>query len=403
MSDLLGAYKKGLAPLPLAGLALALASLLVLLGAAPQAMTGWLIAAVFWVGVPAGSLAIVMIHHLTGGRWGEVMRPTLEAAAVTLPLAAGLFLPPLIGCAWAYPWGNAGMIAASDTLRHQQAWMAPWFVGVRALIYVGAGTGLALALWRARRPMAAVAAPGLIALFLLGTLAAVDCLMTRTVGYVSSIFGFVTVVGWGYTAWSLALLARCGEGPAAPEVDDPRRRAKASAKESAERWNQLGSLLGVAALLWGYLQCMNFLIAWMGNLLPESRWFVQRGFGGVTSSGWWGVAWAVFFVGFAAPFGLTLLRSVKRHPRRLAVVAGTAVAGRWLDAAWLAGPSDVPGGFGVWGVIVAVAVTGGFGLFWWPVWVALRALSPVNLPATGMAERREMHEREGAGRVATEG
>ena len=40
-----------------------------------------------------GSLALVMLHHLTGGAWGLAVRRLLEASLRTLPLLALLFLP----------------------------------------------------------------------------------------------------------------------------------------------------------------------------------------------------------------------------------------------------------------------------------------------------------------------
>ena len=33
-----------------------------------------------------GSLALLMIHRLTGGRWGEALEPLLRPLALTLPL-----------------------------------------------------------------------------------------------------------------------------------------------------------------------------------------------------------------------------------------------------------------------------------------------------------------------------
>ena len=51
----------------------------------------------FWIGVTLGSLAILMIHHLVGGKWGYVTRRTLEASTRVLPLMAVLFIPILFG------------------------------------------------------------------------------------------------------------------------------------------------------------------------------------------------------------------------------------------------------------------------------------------------------------------
>src|SRR4051812_27833288 len=53
-----------------------------------RSANSYLFAWFFWLGVALGSLAIVMLHHLTGGDWGIAIRRMSEAAAMTLPLLA---------------------------------------------------------------------------------------------------------------------------------------------------------------------------------------------------------------------------------------------------------------------------------------------------------------------------
>src|SRR3984885_15999752 len=59
-----------------------------------------------WLGVALGSMAILMIRHLTGGGWGTVIRRILGAAMRTLPVLAILFIPMIIavGQHRIYPW-----------------------------------------------------------------------------------------------------------------------------------------------------------------------------------------------------------------------------------------------------------------------------------------------------------
>src|ERR1700691_2436024 len=57
-----------------------------------------------WLGVALGSMAILMIRHLTGGGWGTVIRRLLGAAMRTLPLLAVLFLPVIFGIHRLYIW-----------------------------------------------------------------------------------------------------------------------------------------------------------------------------------------------------------------------------------------------------------------------------------------------------------
>ena len=54
-----------------------------------------------WLGVALGSMAILMIRHLTGGGWGTVIRRILGAAMRTLPLLAVLFIPLIVAVAHA--------------------------------------------------------------------------------------------------------------------------------------------------------------------------------------------------------------------------------------------------------------------------------------------------------------
>ena len=52
-------------------------------------LTGYL----FVLGPALGSLAIVMLHNMTGGAWGFAVRRLLEAAMRTLPFMGLAFLP----------------------------------------------------------------------------------------------------------------------------------------------------------------------------------------------------------------------------------------------------------------------------------------------------------------------
>jgi len=59
-----------------------------------------------WLGVALGSMAILMIRHLTGGGWGMVIRRILGAAMRTLPLLALLFIPVILGMHKLYIWAQ---------------------------------------------------------------------------------------------------------------------------------------------------------------------------------------------------------------------------------------------------------------------------------------------------------
>ena len=57
----------------------------------------YLIGFMAWLGVTLGSMAILMLRHLTKGAWGMVIRRILGAAMRCSPLMAVLFVPLLFG------------------------------------------------------------------------------------------------------------------------------------------------------------------------------------------------------------------------------------------------------------------------------------------------------------------
>ncbi len=70
---------------------------------AEQFYRSWLIAYLLFLGITLGSMAFVMIQHLSGGAWG-VFRRIFEASSRTILLLAVLFIPVLIGMTSLYPW-----------------------------------------------------------------------------------------------------------------------------------------------------------------------------------------------------------------------------------------------------------------------------------------------------------
>src|SRR5579859_2970483 len=66
----------------------------------------YLVGFMAWLGVSLGSMAIIMIRHLTGGGWGVVIRRIQGAAMRTLPLLAALFIPIILGMKSLYIWAR---------------------------------------------------------------------------------------------------------------------------------------------------------------------------------------------------------------------------------------------------------------------------------------------------------
>lgn len=95
----------------------------------------YLAAYMFFLGVSLGSLAILLIHHATGGAWGFLIRRILEAQIKVIPLMAILFIPIAIGVRSLYLWAQPDMVAADERLQYQQFYLNPTYYYVRAVIY----------------------------------------------------------------------------------------------------------------------------------------------------------------------------------------------------------------------------------------------------------------------------
>src|SRR5207302_11355768 len=74
---------------------------------------GYLIGYMLCLGAALGCLVLGMVHRLTGGAWGVVIRQPISAASRALPVMALLFIPVLVGMRHLYPWT---LPAASDAV-----------------------------------------------------------------------------------------------------------------------------------------------------------------------------------------------------------------------------------------------------------------------------------------------
>lgn len=304
---------------------LALCACLLRLWWAPDAFfRSYLPACLFWIGLPLGSLALLMIHRLTGGGWGNFIRPVLETSAGTLPVNAVLFLPLAFGLARLYAWAGPDW-TVPDTPGGQAVYLQPGFFLIReGMVFVlWFGLASALELWRSRSADANLnrrSAPGLIVYGLTVTVFGIDWVMSLEPRWTSTNVGFLSAVTPMLAALAFAVMAQCLLMP--------------TDREAASRFQDLGGLLLAFVLLWGYLAFQEYLTIWSENLPDKAMWYVQR-----LNAGWRWWTWIMAAVCGGLPFVLLLFRTLKRNPRRLIWAAGLVLAGNALDVYWLVLPS----------------------------------------------------------------
>lgn len=303
----------------------ALAGLLLVAAGVASAGRGsyqaFLSAWVFWGGLSVGSLALLLVHELTGGRWGDVLRPPLVAAGSALPLIALLVVPLSFGLDELYPWVRAGDGGQGPV------WLDPPFFAARAVCYLSLWLALAWllgAVGRQERGPLGQGRAGMALLVLLATttLAAFDWIMSLDPLWYSAVFGLLVGVAQGTGALSLALLWLT---------------AARGKRAGADRLHDAGNLLLAAVLLWAYLTLMQFLTVWIANLPHEVRWYVPR-----LTTDWRWLAVAVLTLHLLVALPLLLSRRAKRSPLALGLAAAAVLLAQALYALWLTLPSLRP-------------------------------------------------------------
>src|SRR5579862_5526983 len=80
-------------------------------------LQAYLLAYMWCLGATLGCLALGMVHQLSGGAWGVVIRRPVGAAARLLPIITVFFLPILFGMGHLYIWTDAALVARDEALR----------------------------------------------------------------------------------------------------------------------------------------------------------------------------------------------------------------------------------------------------------------------------------------------
>jgi hypothetical protein len=299
-----------------------------------QFYRSWLIGFMLWNGVTLGCLAIGLLHQLSGGAWGVVIRRILESAMRMFPVTLVLFLPLLFGMRSLYVWSNPATVAADKALQHKAAYLnVPFFMG-RAALYFAIWMAIAYFFnkwsleqdrngaepWGTRLEL--LGGPGLLLYGATVTFSSIDWVMSLDPHWYSTIFGILFIGGQGVSALAFViatLVLVAARPPMSGAITDKHLR-------------DVGTLLFAFIMLWAYFSFSQFLLIWAGNLPAEIPFYVKR------TQGWrmW-VGLGVVVFHFALPFLLLLSRDFKSNRRWMARVAIGVMVMRVVDLLWVTG------------------------------------------------------------------
>jgi membrane protein YdbS with pleckstrin-like domain len=309
-------------------------------------LRAYLVGYIYWLVIPLGCTAILMLHNLTGGWWGFPIKRLLEAGTRTLGLMAVLFLPILAGM-WMqvlYPWNPApAEMLDNPNYNFKMAYLTPRFFTVRAVIYFAIFLTLAYFLnkWSReqdattdanrevvlKNKLEAISGPGLVIWGLALTFAVIDWVMSLEPKWFSTIYGMIFIIVGVLTALSFMLFNLRRHSNEEPYRD----------LITPQMYNDLGNLMLAFTMLWAYLNFSQYLIIYAGNIKDEIPWYMARAKGP-----WATIALVLIVLHFALPFLLLLQRNVKRRVERLGRVAGMMLVLSMVDVYWLIAPAYEP-------------------------------------------------------------
>jgi hypothetical protein len=297
-----------------------------------------------WLGVTLGSMAILMVRHLTGGGWGMVIRRILGAAMRCLPLMAVLFVPILFGLPKLYVWARPLDSIADKHLREHLQDITKTYLNVhgfiiRAAIYLAIWNLLSFFLTKWSREQdkppvrdhshrfKAVSGPGLILYAFSIGFAAIDWIMSIDPTWISTIYGLLILIGELLSAMCFAVVIE---------------RILVNYKPMSEMLKpdfvqDHGKWMLTFVMVWAYFAFSQWVIIWAGNLPEEITWYMRR-----LSDGWGVVGLFLVVFQFAVPFCFLLSRPFKRDIRRLVWLAVWIMLMRYLDLFWIIEPNFSP-------------------------------------------------------------
>jgi hypothetical protein len=298
-----------------------------------QFFRSWLIAFMLFLGISLGSMALMMIQHLSGGTWG-VFRRVFEASSRTIPLMAALFIPIIAGMTTLYPWTHTDLVEHDEIMRHKALYLNTGFFVARAFVYFVGWTALAWVLtgWSKKQdegnmavnlPIQRLSGFGIVFYALTVTFAGIDWIMSLNPHWYSTLFGFLMMGGQGLSSLAATIIIGhfLSKRPPMQQLLKP------------AHFHDLGKLALAFTMLWAYFNFSQFLLTYAANLVEEVPYFIAR-----LDHGWQYLAIFLILFHFFVPFFLLLSRDNKRASTRLVMIAAWIVFMRYVDIYMLVSP-----------------------------------------------------------------
>jgi hypothetical protein len=339
-----------------------------------QMMGSYMFGFIFWIGITLGFFGLSLLHNCVRGNWSVAIIRILEAGGsyVSFIVMFVLFLPILANMKAMYAWADPAKVAADKLLIYKSAYLNPSFFLIRLGVYLVLWAGLAWFLrnsamrqeaskdFKLESGRSSWAAPGIVMFFLTCTFAFTDWVMSLEPHWYSTMYGTWTIVSACLGALALSTLIFCVNADKMPFKTVMR----------PDLTKDLGNMLFVLTMLWGYTSLSQFLIIWNGNLPETASYYHNRGSNiePMTQNFTWGAVGLICIVGqFFVPFFGLITPRTKKTAMNLAKMAGWIFVVHIIDIYQYVIPA-LPGGRGLAGPVTPAIATDAL------AWVAVGAI-----------------------------
>ncbi len=320
----------------------------------------WLFAFAFFFTLCAGCFFWTIVHHATDAEWSVVVRRQLENLGALLTVLALLFVPILLLRHHLFVWMDIppGVDPSLDSKRAYLNW--PFFLS-RAVIFLGFFLLAALALRRlsaeqdkdgnprftiSMRKVSFISLP-MFALCL--TFGAYDWLVGLNYRWFSTMFGVYIFAGAAGSSMSLLVLV----------ITALRQAGYLKDVVTVEHYHIMGKWMLAFCVFWAYIGFGQYMLIWYANIPEETQFFITR-----NTQSWWALSMLLVIGRFFIAFPILLMRSIKKDPHQLSIVAGWILCMQMLDIYLIVLPALHGTGFhpSIWDLlsVVAIGATLGF-------------------------------------------
>ena len=328
----------GFAKLPLIGLVLGVVGLVLnfVIGDSHAQNTAYLVSFLYFLSFGLGAIFFVITNFLVRSGWNVAIRRIAEAAMLTVPVMALLFIPIVLGMEDIFHWAHPGAADHDPILQWKQPYLNTGFFIARAVVYFVLWTLIAVYFHRksvgqdsdgsesTTRRLQMLGAPAVAVMALSATFAAFDWSMSTDPHWFSTIFGVVFFAGSQVAIFAMLAVV----------IVALRAGGHDKGTMSVEHMHGVGKMLLGFTVFWTYVSFSQFFLIWYGAIPEETLWYANR-FRGA----WRPVSYLLLIGHFILPFFFFLTRWTKRWSKTLVFGAIWLLVMHFIDMYWQVKPN----------------------------------------------------------------